>query len=92
MVEWWQWVVVAIWGPATVAVIGLLSVVVVDKARKRVEGRRPVLVDRRQPDRAWLRDALDVRGVPERLISAERELTEITTVDRRLAEDIRPTR
>jgi hypothetical protein len=60
---WWEWVVVAIWGPATVAVAGMLLGVVVDKTRKRIARRRPVFTDRRQPGQAWLRDAIDGRGV-----------------------------
>ena len=54
---------VAIWGPATVAVAGMLAAVVVDKTRKRIARRRPVFIDRRQPGRAWLREAIDGRGV-----------------------------
>jgi hypothetical protein len=61
----------------------------VDVVRKRLERRRPVLVDRRQPDRAWLREAIDGRGVPKSLRAVERELEELTAGDRRLAQDIR---
>jgi hypothetical protein len=60
---WWEWTIVAIWGPATAAVAGMLLAVAVDKARKRIARRRPVLMDRRQPGRAWLREAIDGRGV-----------------------------
>jgi hypothetical protein len=91
-VEWWQWVALVIWGPATVAVAAMLFDVAVGKARKRLERRQPTLVDRRQPDRTWLREAVDGRGVSKSLSEVERELAELTAGDRRLAEDIRRTR
>jgi hypothetical protein len=80
---------VAVWGPPAVAAAGML---LVGKIRKRLERRKPVLVDRRQPDRAWLREAIDGRGVSKSLRAVERELEELTAGDRRLAEDIRRTR
>jgi hypothetical protein len=83
---------VAIWGPAGIAVATMLCGVVLGKARKRPQRRRPVLVDRRQPDRAWLREIIDGRGVPRSLGAVERELAEITAGGRRLAQDIRRTR
>jgi hypothetical protein len=91
-VAWWEWVVVSIWGPATVAVIAMLCAVGVGKARTRLGRRKPVLVDRRQPERAWLREAIDGRGVSKSLSAVGRELEELTAGDRRLAEDIRRSR
>ena len=64
----------------------------IDMVRKRLVRRRPVFVDRRQPDRAWLREAIDGRGVPKSLKAVERELEELTAGDRRLAQDLRRTR
>jgi hypothetical protein len=75
-----------------VAVIAMLCHVGVDRARKRIGRRRPVLIDRRQPERAWLREAIDGRGVSRSLSAVERELAELTAGDRRLAEGIRRTR
>jgi hypothetical protein len=59
----------------------MLAVVLYGKARTRLRRRRPVLVDRRQPERAWLREAIDGRGVSRSLRAVEREVTELTTAD-----------
>jgi hypothetical protein len=83
-VTWWEWTIAVIWGPAVVAVAGMLVAVLIAKTRMRLQRRRPVLVDRRQPDRAWLREAMDGRGVAKSLSAVQRELTELTTGDRRL--------
>jgi hypothetical protein len=91
-VSWWEWTLAVIWGPAAVAVAGLLVAVLIGRTRLRLQRRRPVLVDRRQPDRAWLREAMDGRGVPKSLSAVERELAELTTGDRQMSEDVRRTR
>jgi hypothetical protein len=82
----------AIWGPAAVAVTGMLVAVLVGKIRERLERRQPVLVDRRLPDRAWLREVMDGRGVPMSLSAVEREVAALQAGERRMAEDVRRTR
>jgi hypothetical protein len=91
-VTWWEWTIAVIWGPSAVAVAAMLFVVVVGKTRKRLERRQPVLVDRRQPDGAWLREAIGDRGVPKSLSAVERQVAELTAGDRRMAEELRRTR
>jgi hypothetical protein len=74
---WWEWTILAIWGPASITVAGMLLAVAVDKTRKRLGRRRPVMIDRRRPERARLREAIDHRGLVC-LGPIEPELAELT--------------
>jgi hypothetical protein len=77
---WWEWTIVAIWGPATLAVAGMLCAVAIDKFRKRLERRRPVMLDRRRPELAWLRDVVDGRVTREPVGAIEHETPDLTVV------------
>jgi ribulose kinase len=60
---WWEWTIAAVWGPCVGAVAAMLGVVAMGKATDWLARRHPAPVERRQPHRAGLREAIERRGV-----------------------------